>query len=125
MILTALQTAIEPPVSTIHHDFDRVSKKIFGVLLQINCKTAMDKQYVDAFVYAIRRHFSNKKLINVARFEKFKKRSYLLLFASLTVVMICHGIVPMILSEDVGFSSDFATGSIFLVGLSCGNPLIN
>jgi hypothetical protein len=61
-------------------------------------------------VYAIRRHFSNKKLIKIAQFEKFKKRSYMLLFASLTVVMICHGIVPMILSEDVGFSSAVRNG---------------
>jgi len=77
---------------------------------KINCKTAMDKQYVDAFVYAIRRHFSNKKLIKIAQFEKFKKRGYMLLFASLAVVMICHGIVPMILSEEVGFSSALRNG---------------
>jgi hypothetical protein len=77
---------------------------------KVNCKTNADKQYVDAFIYAIRRHFSNKKLIKIAQFEKFKKRGYMLLFASLTVVMICHGVVPLILSEEVGFSSALRNG---------------
>ncbi|MDQ2862702.1 MAG: hypothetical protein M3R50_03455 [Bacteroidota bacterium] len=86
------------------------AKRYSAFYYKINCKTAMDKQYVDAFVYAIRRHFSNKKLIKIAQFEKFKKRGYVLLLASLTVVMICHGIVPMILSEEVGFSSALRNG---------------
>ena len=77
---------------------------------KITCKNESDKQYTEAFIYAIRRHFSAKKLIKIEQFEKFKRRSYKLLFASLTVVMISHGLVPMILSGDEGFHSAIRNG---------------
>ena len=38
---------------------------------KITCKNESDKQYTEAFVYAIRRHFSAKKLIKIEQFEKF------------------------------------------------------
>ena len=77
---------------------------------RIVCKHDSDKQYTDAFVYAIRRHFSAKKLIKIEQFEKFKRRSYKLLFASLTVVMICHVLIPMVLPGDAGFNSGVRNG---------------
>jgi hypothetical protein len=77
---------------------------------KITCKNEGDKQYAEAFVYAIRRHFSAKKLVKKEQFEKFKMRSYKLLFASLTVVMICHLLVPMILSGEEGFHSAIRNG---------------
>ena len=77
---------------------------------KITCKNESDKQYTEAFIYAIRRHFSAKKLIKIEQFEKFKRRSYKLLFASLTVVMICHGLVPMILPGEEGFHSAIRNG---------------
>jgi hypothetical protein len=77
---------------------------------KVSCKAESDKQYTEAFIYAIKRHFSAKKLIKVEQFEKFKRRSYLLLFASLSVVMICHGLVPLILSSDEGLPSGIRNG---------------
>jgi len=77
---------------------------------KITCKSESDRQYTEAFIYAIRRHFSAKKLIMIERFEKFKRRSYKLLFASLTVVMICHGVVPMIIPGDEGFHAAIRNG---------------
>jgi hypothetical protein len=77
---------------------------------RITCKNESDKQYTEAFIYALRRHFSNKKLIKVEQFEKFKRRSYKLLFASLTVVMICHGLIPMLMPGDEGFHSAVRNG---------------
>lgn len=77
---------------------------------KITCKNESDRQYTEAFIYAIRRHFSARKLIMIEKFEKFKRRSYKLLFASLTVVMICHGLVPMILSSDEGIYSAIRNG---------------
>ena len=77
---------------------------------KVACKNESDKQYAEAFIYAIRRHFSAKKLIKMEQFVKFKRRSYKLLFASLTVVMICHGVVPMILPGEEGFHSAIRNG---------------
>ncbi len=77
---------------------------------KITCRNKTDKQYTEPFIYAIRRHFSAKKLIEIEKFEKFKRRSYLLLFLSVLVMMICHGLVPMILSDDEGFKSALHNG---------------
>jgi len=77
---------------------------------RITCKKDSDRQYAEAFIYAIKRHFSAKKLNCIEVFEKFKRRSYMLLFISLTVVMICHGLVPMVLSDEQGFSSALRNG---------------
>lgn len=77
---------------------------------KITCKNKTDKQYTEPFIYAIRRHFSAKKLIEIEKFEKFKRRSYLLLFLSVLVMMICHGVVPMILSADEGFQAALHNG---------------
>jgi hypothetical protein len=77
---------------------------------KISCKSESDKQYAEAFVYAIRRHFSARKIMMIEQFEKFKRRNYKLLFASLTVVMISHGLVPMFLPGEEGFHSAIRNG---------------
>jgi hypothetical protein len=55
-----------------------------------------DRQYAEPLVYAIRRHFQEKKSVRQAEFEKFKRRSYFLLFFSLAIVMICQGFLPLL-----------------------------
>jgi hypothetical protein len=77
---------------------------------RITYRNESDRQYTEAFLYAIRRHFSAKKLIKIEQFEKFKRRSYKLLFASLTVVMICHGLMPILLPGEEGFHSAVRNG---------------
>ncbi len=86
------------------------AKRNSAFYYKITCKNKTDKQYTEPFIYAIRRHFSARKLIEIEKFEKFKRRSYLLLFLSLLVMMICHGLVPMILSDDQGFTSALHNG---------------
>ncbi|MEP7229672.1 MAG: hypothetical protein ABI691_05440 [Ginsengibacter sp.] len=77
---------------------------------RITCKNKSDKQYTEPFIYAIRRHFSAKKINEIEKFEKFKRRTYVLLILSLLVMMICHGLVPMILSSEEGFTSALHNG---------------
>jgi hypothetical protein len=72
---------------------------------KICSKSEEDKQYSEPLVYAIRRHFTEKKSIRQAEFEKFKRRSYLLLFFSLTVVMISQGFLPLIFNRGHQISS--------------------
>ena len=86
------------------------SKRHSVFYYRVTCKKDSDRQYAEAFIYAIKRHFSAKKLHCIEVFEKFKKRSYMLLFMSLSVVMICHGLVPMVLSDEAGFSSALRNG---------------
>ena len=86
------------------------SKRHSVFYYRVTCKKDSDKQYAEAFIYAIKRHFSAKKMHCIEVFEKFKRRSYMLLFMSLVVVMICHGLVPMVLSDEQGFSSALRNG---------------
>ena len=59
-----------------------------------------DKELVDPLMYSIRRHFQEKRAQKEAEFEKFKRRSYMLLFVSLGIVMACQGLVPLLLHVD-------------------------
>ncbi|HMH24914.1 MAG TPA: hypothetical protein VK563_24235 [Puia sp.] len=72
---------------------------------KIFCKDDSDKQLIEPLVYAIRSYFSEKKLIREAEFEKFKRRTYVLLFVSLAVVMMCHGLLPLLLHAENGLNS--------------------
>jgi hypothetical protein len=77
---------------------------------KISYKNDEDKQYADPLVYAIRRHFGEKKTILYASFEKFKRRSYMLLFMSLAVVMICQGLLPLVLDGKYRLHSGISNG---------------
>ncbi|HEY2721138.1 MAG TPA: hypothetical protein VGI82_05415 [Chitinophagaceae bacterium] len=77
---------------------------------KISYKGEEDKQYAEPLVYAIRRHFGEKKTFLYASFEKFKRRSYMLLFMSLGVVMICQGLLPLILDGKYRIDSGLANG---------------
>src|SRR3569833_1962086 len=66
------------------------------VQYRICCRSEEDRHYMEPLMYAIRRHFGEKKSLKQQEFDKFKRRSYLLLFYSLVVVMISQGILPML-----------------------------
>lgn len=68
------------------------------------------RQYAEPLMYAIRGHFSEKKALLQAEFEKFKRRTYILLFFSLTVVMVCHYLLPLIASETHIIQSGLTNG---------------
>jgi hypothetical protein len=59
-----------------------------------------DKQFVEPLTFAVRRHFVDKKVSKQAEFDKFKRRTYALLFVSLSVVMMCQGLLPMLLNVE-------------------------
>lgn len=65
---------------------------------KISCNKE-DKDLVEPFMHAINRHYQVKEELMKKEFEKFKKRSVKLLFMSLAVIMICHGLLPLV---DVG-----------------------
>jgi hypothetical protein len=77
---------------------------------KISYRNDEEKQYTEPLVYAIRRHFGEKKTILYASFEKFKKRSYMLLFMSLAVVMVCQGLLPLVLDGRYRLHSGISNG---------------
>ena len=92
----------------LSHEFEqyimtciRSAKRESQFNYKISYKKEPDKQFAEPLGYAIRQHFSEAKAITCGAFEKFKRRTYMLLFASLTVVIICQGFLPLLLKKEV------------------------
>jgi hypothetical protein len=56
-------------------------------------------------MHAIKRHYQIKEGMLRKEFDKYKKRAFKLLFMSLSVVMVCHGLLPLLNLEEHGISS--------------------
>jgi hypothetical protein len=67
---------------------------------KISYKDEYDKQYAEPLMYAIKRHFAESKAVAVESFNKFKERTYKLLFLSLAFVMVSQCLAPLILDEN-------------------------
>jgi hypothetical protein len=91
----------------LSHEFEayimtciRSAKRDSSFTYKIGFKNEQDKQYADSLVFAIKRHFSESKTILNSEFEKFKRRTYMLLFFSMAVVMICQGLPSLLFKEE-------------------------
>jgi hypothetical protein len=83
----------------------RTAKRDTSFSYKISYQDEKNKQYAEPLVYAIRRHFSETRTVATTTFTKFKRRTYALLFLSITVVMICQGFLPLILHKEEEHSS--------------------
>ena len=87
------------------------AKRYSTIQYKVTCKKESDRQYAEPLIYAIKRHFLAKKSGQEAAFNRFKRRNYRLLFSSIAVVIVCHGIVPLFIKEDmVGLYSALING---------------
>jgi len=77
---------------------------------RVTCKSEIDKQYADPLIYSIKRHFEARKLSRQAAFERFKRRNYVLLIISLTVIMLLHILGPLLFKEEGGIYSAILSG---------------
>ncbi len=91
----------------ISHELDQYimdsassAKRYSAIFYKFKCSTEVDKQYAEPLIYSIRRHFTEKKLVREKDFERFKKRTWMLLALSLGAVMIFQGVVPMFISKE-------------------------
>ena len=91
----------------LSHDFEqyimtciRLAKRESEFNYRISYKVEEEQQYAEPLMYAIRRHFAESKAATISSFNKFKQRTYKLLFYSLAVVMICQCLAPLLLNES-------------------------
>jgi hypothetical protein len=91
----------------LSHEFEqyimtciRSAKRDAAFNYKISYKNEHDKQYAEPLMYAIKRHFAESKAATIASFNKFKERTYKLLFLSLAFVMISQCLAPLILDES-------------------------
>ena len=59
-----------------------------------------DKDIVEPFIQAVRRHYLVKEQSAIKEFTKYKRRTFKLLFMSLAMVAICHTIPPLFISAE-------------------------
>ncbi|HTF21565.1 MAG TPA: hypothetical protein VK658_25980 [Chryseolinea sp.] len=76
------------------------SKRYSVIFYKFKCASEMDKQYAQPLIYAIRRHYALKLTSRIKEFKRFKIRSWILLAASVLVVLVTQGFVPMIIDEE-------------------------
>ena len=101
----------------LSHEFEeyimnciRTARRDTVFTYKISYKNEEEELYAEPLMYNIRRHFAEKKAMLNASFEKFKRRTYILLFMSLAIVMICQGLLPLILNEEYHFHSGLTNG---------------
>lgn len=83
------------------HEFEQyiynsilTSKRNAVIQYQVVCLEYADKRFVEPVTKAIRSHFSLKKFIKEQEFQKFKRRTFRLLIASLVIVLSLQALVP-------------------------------
>jgi hypothetical protein len=81
------------------------AKRYSVIFYKFKCMSEVDKQYAQPLIYAIRRHYSLKQSSRMREFNRFKIRSWILLFVSVFVVLITHGLVPLLIDEENRFQS--------------------
>lgn len=75
-------------------------KRYDVVFYKFKCTTETDKQYAEPLMYAVHRHFSDKKVEKIKEFAKFKQRNWILLALGIGVVILCQGLLPMVLNDN-------------------------
>jgi hypothetical protein len=78
------------------------AKRYSAIFYKLNCDGAVNKQYAEPLMHAIKRHFAIKKAIRQEEFAKFKKRNFVQLAISCALVIICQAILPLLISESAG-----------------------
>jgi hypothetical protein len=88
------------------------SAKRFSVIFyKLKCSSEIERQYTQPLMYAIKRHFTEKKALREAEFRRYKKRSFILLGLSFLVIVLCHGIFPLFLDPNSHIQTVILTGA--------------
>ena len=81
------------------------------IFYKLKCSNDIERQYTQPLIYAIKRHFEEKKEQREAEFTRFKRRSFGLLIVSLIVIALCHGVFPLFLNSNNQFETVLLTSS--------------
>lgn len=87
------------------------AKRFSIIFYKLKCSTDIERQFTQPLMYAIKRHFTEKKALREAEFKRFKKRSFTLLALSFVVIILCHGVFPLFLNSNSQFQTIILTSS--------------
>ena len=77
------------------HNYSRHTE----IRYKISC-TKNDKELVEPFMQAVRRHYQGKEQAAIKEFKKYKRRSFRLLIMSLAAMAICYSVPPLFLGHE-------------------------
>ena len=81
------------------------AKRYDVIFYKFKCTHESDKQYAEPLMYAVHRHFADKKAERVRDFARFKQRNWILLAVGTVVAILCQVLLPMLLAKDRDISS--------------------
>jgi hypothetical protein len=87
------------------------AKRFSIIFYKLKCSNDIERQYTQPLMYAIKRHFTEKKALREAEFRRYKKRSFILLGLSFLVIVLCHGVFPLFLNTNSQFQTVILTGA--------------
>lgn len=76
------------------------AKRYSIIFYKLKCSNEIERQYTQPLMYAIKRHFAEKKVLRQIEFDRFKRRSFTLLGLSFIVIILCHGVFPFLLNAN-------------------------
>ncbi len=77
------------------------AKRYSAIFYKLNCLGAVNRQYAEPLMHAVKRHFANKKVIRSEEFNKFKRRNFILLAISSSIVIASQTLLPLFMPEHV------------------------
>lgn len=77
------------------------AKRFDPIFFKLNCTNDIDQQFAEPLMYAIRRHFAEKKSEEIKAFTKYKKRNYAVVIVSLIIVILFNLLLPLLLNKDI------------------------
>ncbi len=77
------------------------AKRFDPIFFKLNCTNDIDQQFAEPLMYAIRRHFAEKKSEEIKAFTKYKKRNYAVVIVSLVIVILFNLLLPLLLNKDI------------------------
>ncbi len=80
-------------------------KRYDPVFFKLTSNSKVDEQFAGPLMYAVRRHFSERRDEEVAAFSRFKRRNYGIIFVSLIIVAILNFLLPAIISKELANES--------------------
>ena len=76
------------------------AKRYDVIFYKFKCTHESDKQFAEPLMYAVHRHFTDKKAERLRDFSRFKQRNWILLAVGTVVAVLCQVLLPMLLDKE-------------------------
>jgi hypothetical protein len=75
-------------------------KRFDPIFFKLNSNNKVDEQFADPIMYAIRRHFTEKRDQEILAFRRFKRRNYGTIIVSMAIVALLNYLLPYMIPKE-------------------------